>query len=97
MKLNTGEKEIEQVNPGGPDKQPKHQAPTISSTDKSLSRNRHRVCSPTQRRAVKEDSKVTNHDWVDHLACSLLQYISVISTLFIMGNYFNDFKFSLNL
>ena len=26
-----------------PDKQPKHQAPTISSIDKSLSRNHHRV------------------------------------------------------
>ena len=39
----TGAKEIQQVNPGGPDKQPKHQAPTISSIDKSLSRNHHRV------------------------------------------------------
>ena len=43
MKLNAGVKEIQQVNPGGPDKQPKHQAPTISSIDKSLSQNRHRV------------------------------------------------------
>ena len=43
MKLNTGEKEIQQVNPGGPDKQPKYQAPTISSIDKSLSRNRQMV------------------------------------------------------
>ena len=34
---------IQQVNPGGPDKQPNHQAPTISSIDKSLSRNRYRV------------------------------------------------------
>ena len=31
------------INNGGPDKQPKHQAPTISSLDKSLSRNHHRV------------------------------------------------------
>ena len=46
-KLNTGAKEIQQVNPGGLDKQPKYQAPTISSIDKSLSRNRHRVWSPT--------------------------------------------------
>ena len=30
IKLNTGAKETQQVNPGGPDKQPKHQAPTIS-------------------------------------------------------------------
>ena len=29
--------------PGGPDKQPKHQDPTISSIDKSLSQNSHRV------------------------------------------------------
>ena len=45
MKLNTVSKEIQQVNPGMPDKQPKHQAPTctISSIDKSLSQNRHRV------------------------------------------------------
>ena len=43
IKLNTRAKEIQQVNPGGPDKQPKHQAPTISSIDKSLSRNHHRV------------------------------------------------------
>ena len=28
-----GAKEIQQVNPGGPDKQPKHQALTISSID----------------------------------------------------------------
>ena len=76
--------------PGGPDKQPKHQTPTISSKDKSLSRNRHRVWSPTHRRAIKEESKVANRDWVDHQACSLLQYINVIANLFIMGNYFNE-------
>ena len=40
--MNTGAKEIQQVNPGGPDKQPKHQAPTISSIDKSLRRNTFR-------------------------------------------------------
>ena len=43
IKLNTGAKEIQQVNSAGPDKHPKHQAPTISSIDKSLSRNHHRV------------------------------------------------------
>ena len=43
IKLNTRVKEIQQVNPGGPDKQPKYRAPTISSIDKSLSRNHHRV------------------------------------------------------
>ena len=37
---------------------------------------------------MKEESKVVNRDWVDHQACSLLQYINVIANLFIMGNYF---------
>ena len=55
------------------DKQPKHQAPTISSVDKSLSRNNHRVLSPTHQCAINEESKVTNRDLVDHEACSLLQ------------------------
>ena len=92
MKLNTGAKEIQQVNPSGPDKQPKHQVPTISSIDKSLNRNRHRVLSPTLGRAIKEESKVANHDWVDHQACSLLQYINVIANLFRMGIYFNELR-----
>ena len=43
IKLNTGAKEIQQVNPGGPDNRQANQAPTISSIDQSLSRNRHRV------------------------------------------------------
>ena len=73
-----------------PDKQPKHQAPTISSIDTSLSRNPHIFCSPTHRRAIKEESKVANRDWVDHQTCSLLQYINVIANLFIMGNHFNE-------
>ena len=85
-----GAKEIQRVNPRGPDKQPKHQAPTISSIDKSLSWNHQRVWSPAHRRAIKEESKVANRDWVDHQACSLLQYINVIANLFIMGNYFNE-------
>ena len=74
IKLNTGAKEIQQVSPGGPSKQPKDQAPTILLIDKSLSRNRHRVWSPTHRCAIKEESKVANRDWVDHQECSLLQY-----------------------
>ena len=90
-----GAKEIQQVNPGGPDKPPKHQAPTISSIDKSLSRNQHRVWSPTHRRAIKEESKVANRNWVDHQACSLLQYINVIANLFIMGNYFNELRWKI--
>ena len=76
----------------GPMKQPKNQAPTISSIDKSLSRDRHRVGSPTHQRAIKEESKVANRDWVDHQACSLLQYIDVIANLFIMRNFFNELR-----
>ena len=80
------------MNPGGPDKQPKHQAPTISSIDKSLSRKRHRVWSPTHRRAIKEETKVANRDEVDNQACSRLQYINNIANLFIMENYFNEMR-----
>ena len=69
--------------------QPKHQALIISSIDKSSSRNCHRVWSPTHWRAIKEESKVANHDWVDHRACTLLQYINIRANLFIMGNYLN--------
>ena len=43
LELNTKAKEIQQENPSGPDKQPKHRAPTISSIDKSLSGNHQRV------------------------------------------------------
>ena len=46
----------------------------------------------TQRRAIKEESKVANRDWVDHQACSLLKYINVIANLFIMENYFNELR-----
>ena len=82
------------VNPGGPDKQPKYQAPTISSIDKSLSWNRHRVWSPTNRCAIKVESKIANRDWVDHQTWSLLQYMNVIANLFIMGNYFNVLRWN---
>ena len=67
----------------------------MSSIDKTLSRNRHRVLSPTQQRAIKEESKVANRDWVDHQACSLLQYINVIAKLFMMGNYFNKLRWKI--
>ena len=83
------------LNPGGPDKQPKHQAPTISSIDKSLSRNRHRDWSPSHQSAIKEENKVANHDWVDYQACSLLQYINVIANLFIIGNYINELRWKI--
>ena len=47
----------------------------ITSFDKSLSRNHHRVLGPTRWPAIKEESKVVNRDWVDHQACSLSQAI----------------------
>ena len=47
----------------------------------SLSRNGHRVFSPAYPRAIQEESKVANRDWVDHQACSLLQYINVIANI----------------
>ena len=37
-----------------------------------LSRNSHRVRSPTHRRAIKEESKVANCDWVEHQAQACL-------------------------
>ena len=55
IKLITRAKEIQQ---------PKHQAPTISSIYKSLSRNQHRVRGPTSWRAIKEENKVANRDWL---------------------------------
>ena len=51
-----------------------------------LSLNRHRVRGPTRLRAIKEESKVANRDWVDNQTCSLLQYINVIANLLIMRN-----------
>ena len=42
--------------------------------------------------AIKEESKFANHDWVDYQACSLLQYITVIANLFLMGNCFNELR-----
>ena len=67
---------------------PKHR-PTSKM---SLSRNRYRVYSSTHRRAIKEESKVANRNWVDYQACSLLQYINVIANLFKLGNYFNELR-----
>ena len=62
-------------------------APTIRLTDTSLSENSDRVRSPTHQRAIKEESKAANRDWVDHLARSLLQHINGIANPLKMGNY----------
>ena len=86
---------MQQVNPCVPDKQPKHQTYTISSINKSLSRNCHRVWSQTHQRAIKEENKVANRDWVDHQAGSLLQYANVKANIFIMGNYFKELLYKI--
>ena len=41
---------------------------------------------------VKEEKKVANRDWVDHQACSLLQYMNGLTNLLIMGNYLNKLR-----
>ena len=71
IKLNTGAKETQQVNPGGPDN-----SQSTRPLDKYLNRNRRRVWGPTDLRAIKEESKIANCDWVDHQACSLSKYIN---------------------
>ena len=81
-------RQIKQSKPRWAWKHPKHQAPTISSIDKSSSLNLHRVWSPTNQRAIKEESKVANRNWIDHQTCSLLQYINVIANLFYNGKLF---------
>ena len=48
-----------------------------------LAKNRPGVSSD-----LKEESKVANCDSVDHQACSLLQYINVITNLLITRNNF---------
>ena len=76
IKLNTRAREIQQVNPRGPDNS-RNIRPLPSS-------------SPTHGHAIKEESKVEDRDWVDYQACNLLQYINVIANLLKMGNYFNE-------
>ena len=44
---------------------------------------------------MNEESKDADSDWVDHQACSLLQYINVIAYLFIMGNYYNELRWKI--
>ena len=38
---------------------------------------------------------LTYYFWIDHQACSLLQYINVIANLFVMGNYFNELRWKI--
>ena len=77
IQLNTREK-VQQLNPDMPDQ--RHEIrPQSSRLQIALTWNRHRVGGPTRRPAIKEEIKVVNHDWVDHQACSLSQYIQVIT------------------
>ena len=91
MQLLTGVKEIQQLNPVGQTTD-KTSDPNPLSYSKSLSRSHHRFCGPTHRRTIKEESKVGNRNWVDHQACSLLQYINVIANRFTINNYFNELR-----
>ena len=61
-----------------------HQTLTLSSIGESSGWNRHRVSGPTRWCAIKEESKISNCDWVDHQACSPLQYINIISNLLVL-------------
>ena len=81
IELSTGVKKST-IKPQWARQQTQHQALTLSSIDKSLSRNHHRICG----------SNVANRDRVGHQACNLLQYINVIIKLRIMRNYFNKLR-----
>ena len=36
---------------------------------------------PVGKQKVKEESRVANRDWIDHQACSLLQYINILNKI----------------
>ena len=55
---------------------------------KFLGRSHHWDWSPIRRRAIKEDSKAANRDWVNHQACSLSHNIPVVSVFFYKANIF---------
>ena len=44
---------------------------------------------------IIEESKIANHDWIDHQARSLLQYITVIINLLIMRIFSNRMRLKL--
>ena len=62
---NTGAKETQQLNPGGPSNGQKSSGPN-QLKQIALCRGHHWVWRPTHRRAIKEGSKVINRDWVKH-------------------------------
>ena len=61
---NTGAKEIQQLNPGGPNNKQKSSGPN-QLKQIALCRGHHWVWRPVHRRAIKEGSKVINRDWVN--------------------------------
>ena len=92
---NTGAKENQQLNPGGPSNRQKSSGPNQLKWI-ALCRGHHWVWRPTHRHAIKEGSKVINRDWVKHLACRLSHYIYVISNTFVTNDNFSELirKFS---
>ena len=61
---NTVTKVNNRLNPGKPRSRHKKFRPRPSN-EWFLSRGHHRVWNPTNRRAMKEGSKVVNHDWIN--------------------------------
>ena len=54
----------------------------------ALCRCFHRVCTPTHRHAIKEDSRIVNGDRVNHLACRLSHHIYSIAYAFVSHDNF---------
>ena len=83
---NTGAKEDHQWNLDGPrNRQASSPQPTKYL---ALCWDYHRVWTPTHRRAIKEDSKIVNRDWVNHQACRLSHHIYIIAYAFVSHDNF---------
>ena len=85
IQLNTRAKEIQQLNPGGPDQrhnirpQPSH---------KQIGLSVGTVIESVCQHAIKDESKVVNGVWIGHQACSRSQYIIGKANLFNNGKLF---------
>ena len=84
--MNIRANEIQQLNPGGLDQRHSIRPQTSRLYIRLRGHNHHRVWSPTDRHAIKEESAVINRDWVDHQACSMSQYTYGINNVLIMRN-----------
>ena len=85
LSLNSGAKEIQQLDPGGPD-----QRQIIKPQPTALKVFRSIIKSEVRRRAIKGGSKVVNRDWANHQACSLSYQLHVVSGSFIRNDYFPE-------